>query len=348
MNIVIDVSRMHSGNKHRGVGLYSQSLFEHLHKVDCNHSFVLKTDIDHKVSADVIHYPFFDFFFPTLPFVKMAPTIVTIHDAIPLLYPDHYKPGIKGKFSYIQQRLSLKRVDHVITNSETSKADICEKLSISKDRVTPIAMAANPRLSSKKLSSTPELIKSLKIDLPFFLYVGDINFNKNVPFLLTSFAATKFDASLVIVSKAMASDIPESRHIRRIIHDLHLSNRVVIAENIPPEPIDSMQWLYQNAVAYIQPSLYEGFGIPVLEALSCGTLVISSTGGSLKEFVSDAIFPVDPLDTQSLTSALNHVIKLPQSQKEMLKKTAVDYASTYSWETHAKKTVSLYEQVSGI
>lgn len=346
MTIIIDVSRMHSNNKHRGVGLYTQSLFEYLEKVDCKHSYILKTDTDQTMAADVIHYPYFDFFFSTLPYKKVAPTIVTIHDAIPLLFPDHYKPGTKGKFNYIKQRLSLKRVDHIITNSQTSKADICDKLSISKDRVTPIAMAANPRLSSKKLTFTPEVITSLKLNKPFFLYVGDINFNKNLPFLLTAFAATSFNASLVLVSKAMADDIPESRQIRQRIRDLHLSNRVIVAENIPAEPIDSLQWLYQNAIAYIQPSLYEGFGIPVLEALSCGTLVISSTGGSLKEFVSDAIFPVDPLDSQSLTSALNQLVELPQSQKEILKKTGLDFASSFSWETHAKKTVSLYEQVA--
>lgn len=346
MNIVIDVSRMHPANKHRGVGLYTQFLFEHLKKLPSDHSFVLKTDPEQSSKADVIHYPFFDFFFSTLPSDSPAPSLVTIHDCIPLIYPAHYKPGLKGQFNYIKQRMSLKKIDHVITNSSTSKKDISRLLSIPLDHVTPIPMAGNPALNDQAIKKLPDKIRKIKINKPYFLYVGDINYNKNLPFLLTAFAPLKNRAQLVLVSKAMAQDIPESRTIKQTIHTLHLENDVLIASHIPNQPIDALRWLYQNAHAYVQPSLYEGFGIPVIEALSCGTLVVSSTGGSLKEFAHEAIFPIDPTNHKSLTKTLTNILELPSNVRSSLETQAVSYAHNYSWQKCAQSTLQVYEQVA--
>jgi alpha-1,3-rhamnosyl/mannosyltransferase len=346
MNIVIDVSHMHPANKHRGVGLYTHFLFDHLQQLTSSHTFSLKTEPTQPFAADLIHFPFFDFFFATLPFSTNSPSLVTIHDCIPLLYPAHYKPGIKGKFNYIKQRISLKNVDHVITNSLTSKHDISRFLGVPNNKISPIPMAGNPALIKQTLVKRPKSLASLNIHKPFFLYVGDINYNKNITFLLKSFAPLKKRAHLVLVSKALAHDIPESREIKQTIHALGLENDVVLATAIPNEPIDALQWLYQNAQAYVQPSLYEGFGIPVVEALSSGTLVICSMGGSLKEFKHEAIFPIDPTQAQSLTIAFQKVLELPTKDKSALEAKAVVYASNYSWKKCAQNTLAVYEQVA--
>lgn len=344
MNIVIDVSHMHPANQHRGVGLYAQSLYERLRKLKTNHTFSLKTQPNQNIQTDVVHYPFFDFFFPTLPFKKIAPTITTIHDTIPLVYPLYYKPGIRGRFNYLKQRLSLKSVDQVITMSQTSKADIARYLAYPPARITPIALAGNPRLNPRKLKTIPSELKSLGIEKPYYLYVGDINYNKNIHYLLTGFAAVSADCQLVLVAKAMANNIPEAQAINRTIAALKLKKRVVIATTIPADPIEPLLWLYQNAHAYIQPSLYEGFGIPVIEALSCGTIVASSTGGSLKEFDSPPLFKINPENPESLTQALEQINHLPANKRSHLVAQGIAYAHTFSWQKCAEETLRVYEQ----
>lgn len=344
MNIVIDVSRMHPANQHRGVGLYAQSLYEQLLKLKTNHTFRLKTQPHQNLQTDVVHYPFFDFFFPTLPLKKIAPTIVTIHDAIPLVYPNYYKPGIRGKFNYLKQRLSLKSVDQVITMSQTSKSDIARYLAYPSAKITPIALAGNPRLNARKLETMPSILKSLSIEKPFYLYVGDINYNKNIHYLLTGFAAASADCQLVLVAKAMANNIPEAQAINQTISELKLEKRVIIATDIPSDPIEPLLWLYQNAHAYIQPSLYEGFGIPVIEALSCGTIVASSTGGSLKEFDSPPLFKINPEDPKSLTQALEQVNHLSTNKRSHLITQGIAYAHTFSWQKCAQETLRVYER----
>jgi glycosyltransferase involved in cell wall biosynthesis len=338
---------MHPANKVRGVGLYTKFLFEHLQQLPGNHTFALKTDIHQSYAADLTHYPYFDFFFSTLPAHAPTPTVVTIHDCIPLIYPDHYKPGFRGRFNYIKQKIKLGRINHIITNSVTSKNDIAHFLKVKPAQISPIPMAGNPLLSASAVKRVPELIASLKLTKPFFLYVGDINYNKNVSLLLTAFKPLKSRAHLVMVSHAMAHDIPESLAIRQLISDLSLEHDVILAANIPNKPIDALQWLYQNAIAYVQPSYYEGFGIPVIEALSCGTPVISSMGGSLKEFASAAIFPFDPLDATSLTNALEQLLNLPPKVKTSLKQQAVAFANKYSWQKCAANTLNVYKQVVG-
>ncbi len=344
MNIAIDISHLHADSRYRGIGVHAYSLYEALRNLDSPHTFSLYIDINQAPNADVIHYPHFDFFAASLPWSKQAPTVVTIHDVIPLIYPQHYKPGIKGKFNYLKQRLSLQSVDHVITLSSTSKADISHYLACPPAKITSIALAGNPRLTAQKLEKIPSGLHSLAIKQPFYLYVGDINYNKNIPYLLKGFAALSQDHQLVMVSKAMANDIPEAQMIKQMIDQLKIGKRVVMATDIPAQPIEPLLWLYQHAQAYIQPSLYEGFGLPVLEALSCSTLVISSTGGSLKEFSSPAIFTIDPLDPASLTQALEKVNGLTSNKRADLVGQGIAYAQTFSWHKCAQETLKVYER----
>lgn len=346
MNVVIDISQSHSENKARGVGMYAKFLHENLLSLSTKHTFTLKQETLFESIPDLIHYPYFDFFFPTLPLKNIAPTIITIHDTIPLIFPNHYKPGIRGKFNYIKQRLLVKNAHHIITNSITSKNDITTYLDVPSNKVTPISMAADESFTSSPITAIPKEIRRLNVQKPYFLYVGDINYNKNISFLLDGFKSFSKTHTLVMVSRSLENDIPESREIRSRIIENNLDSSVLIASKIPSIPVTALNWLYQNAIAHIQPSLYEGFGIPVIEALRSGTIVVSSTGGALKEFKSDAIFPVDPLDAKTLTDCLKKVISLSKTSRETLIASGKTYAQSFSWKKTAKETIAVYELIA--
>src|SRR5688572_16382289 len=125
MKVGIEISSLHSMSKGRGIGFYTQYLVESLKKYTDTEVVLLETP-GQKEKVDLIHYPFFDFFRPTLKVSKDVPVVVTIHDVIPLLFPKHYPPGIKGRINLFRQKQALKKVKSVITDSQTSTNDVVE------------------------------------------------------------------------------------------------------------------------------------------------------------------------------------------------------------------------------
>src|SRR3989344_2099875 len=133
MKVAIDSAPLTGGHGVRGVGTYTRELTQELEKLKGEDSLIIesvdfrKTDLS---KFDIVHYPYFDLFFHTLPIQKSARTVVTIYDVIPLIYPKHYPSGIRGKVNFFLQKYSLKNVDAIITDSETSKKDIARLLGV--------------------------------------------------------------------------------------------------------------------------------------------------------------------------------------------------------------------------
>ena len=125
MHIAMDISPLETGHSGRGVGVYTKRLIEAMQMYEKSHTVSLVThQHDIPESCNIVHYPYFDPFFLTLPFFRKYPSVVTIHDVIPLLYPDKFPSGIKGSIRFQLQKLSLRGVRRVITDSKTSKRDI--------------------------------------------------------------------------------------------------------------------------------------------------------------------------------------------------------------------------------
>jgi glycosyltransferase involved in cell wall biosynthesis len=282
---------------------------------------------------DVVHFTRFNPFIVSVPFSKPKKTkfVLTIYDLIPLIYPDHYLLGVKGLIKLaINKYLIRRNVDAIITISETSKKDICRFFAIDPKLVHVIYLA--PRSVFHPISNRQSLIKmQKKYNLPksFALYVGDINYNKNVPNLVKACKIAKMP--LVIAGKQVKEveslnlNHPELKHLKNIDWSEILRLGFV--------PDSDLVAIYNLAAVYVQPSLYEGFGLPVLEAVACNTPIVATKTQALVEILGDGLNYVDPSDPKEIAMSIlnpNKNVKLPR---------------IYSWEKMAKETFKVYEDV---
>src|SRR6185369_10508691 len=135
--------------------------------------------------ADVIHYPYFDPFFITLPLKKIKPTVVTVHDLIPLVFPDKFPSGVKGFIKWQIQKLSLLGVNRIITDSKASKADVSRITGYARSKIDSVYLAPDP--TYQKVTDTKildEVKRTFSLPERFILNVSDVNWNKNIPGLL--------------------------------------------------------------------------------------------------------------------------------------------------------------------
>lgn len=353
IKVAINVIPLNSAHKERGIGYYTQNLLEALRK-DENITVQPFIKISEVLDSDIIHYPWFDFFFRTLPVKRPAPTVVTIHDVIPLIFKNKYPPGIKGRINFFLQKLSLRGCKAVITDSEASKEDIIKNLKVEKLKVNVVSLAADGDF--KILDETRLILTKRKYRLPdrFILYVGDANWVKNLPFLIKGFKQitdnSEFsDVKLIMVGGVFLKKIDDINHpeleslkkVNHLIKELKLEKNLIRVGNIGKEDLVGF---YNLAAVYVQPSFYEGFGLPILQALSCGTPVVSSNGGSLKEVGGDAVIYFDPLNINAFVTVLKEVIQ-NKSLQDKLSRMGVKQAHRFSWANTASKTKLVYQKV---
>jgi len=331
-------SPLTSGHAVRGVGYYTQRLF-HALSIQCSRFNVQLFEIKNPLDVshwklDIVHYPFFDFYTNTLSIIRNTKTIVTIHDLIPLEFPEHFPPGIRGSINLKLQKLSLNAIDGVITDSYASVKAIHQYLGIDHTKIKLIYLAADdhfkPIKDKQKLNAVAK-----KYNLPqrFVLYVGDVNWNKNIPGLIEACKLSKL--SLVLVGKhaqeveKLDLNHPELRHLKTVDWQFALRLGFVPDEDMPA--------LYNLAAVYCQASFAEGFGLPVLEAMACGTQVACSNTHSLPEIAGDAAEYFNPYDQTTIAKAITKSLTT--------KHDVVSQASKFSWEKTASKTLEVYISV---
>ena len=353
IKIAVNIKPLNSAHKDRGIGHYTSHLVEYLKK---DESLEIKEfmDIDEIKDANLVHYPWFDFYFHTLPLRRKIKTVVTIHDVIPLIYSVHYPAGFKGRINFYLQKLALRSVEAIITDSYSSKKDIIKYLKIKDELIHPILLAADENF--KILPDSRLLNVKRKLNLPdqFLLYVGDANWVKNLPFLIEGFSRLKknqllSDLKLILVGGVFLKkldniDHPELVSIKKVnsmIRDLKLDEDI-----LRPGKIDEYDLvaLYNLTTLYVQPSFYEGFGLPVLEALSCGTPVLCSDRGSLKEVGGDAVVYFDPQNINQFVRLMEEILTSRSLQKK-LSDLALKQASNFSWKKVTKNTKDVYLEV---
>lgn len=341
MKIAIDISPLQNKQQGRGIGFYTKNLITALKQVDTENEYILTSNPKGE-GVDLIHYPYFDFFFATLPIRHSAKVVVTVHDTIPLVFPEHFPPGIRGRLKFYIQQQALNRVDAIITDSHHSKQDIHTYLHQSLDRISTIHLAADTfQLASQKNQAS---VRS-KYQLPakYLLYVGDINYTKNLPALLQAFSQITDDVNLVLVSRALKNQsIPEAKTIINSIGQHQLYKRVTILTDVPLKPSTDLNGIYSAATAYVQPSLYEGFGLPVLEAMASGTPVVAAKAASLPEVAGEAAIYFNPTSISSMRNAIQFCLHLSDEQRTKMITSGIKHAQQFTWEKTARKTYSLY------
>jgi alpha-1,3-rhamnosyl/mannosyltransferase len=270
----------------------------------------------------------------TLPLIKTKPTVVTVHDLIPLVFPDKFPVGLRGTLKLQIQKQSLFGAKRIIADSNSSKIDIEKIVGIKSSRIDIVYLAPDPAFHvAKNLASMPK---------KYILYVGDVNWNKNVLGLLQAFVEVRQQKglekySLVLVGRAFIDGkLPETQEINRFISENHLENCIVRPGNVDMNDLCS---IYSGASVYVQPSYYEGFGLPVLEAMKCGSPVVCTNTSSLKEIAGPAL-QVSPT-ADSISAG---IVKMLGFQKKTQVQKQFDWVKKFTWENVAKETIALYER----
>lgn len=354
MKVAINTIPLQSAHKNRGIGYYTYNLIDSLKKDQTIRIQTFK-NLSEVKDADIVHYPWFDLFFHTLPIHKIAPTVVTIHDVIPLIFKENYPIGIRGRINFFLQQLALRNCPIFITDSETSKKDIIKFLKIKEEKIKVIYLAADGNF--KPISENARLLIKRKYSLPdrFLLYTGDVNWVKNLPFLIEGFKKLKMDASFpdiklvliggVFLKRVENIDHPELNSLKKVnklINDLQLEKDVYRLGQVD---LKDLVGIYNLATVYVQPSFYEGFGLPLVEAMSCGTPAVCSRGGSLPEIGGNGVIYFNPKDTNQLVAILKEVLK-DKSLQAKLSKLGLKQANKYSWKETAAKTIEIYQSIS--
>ena len=334
----------------RGSGFYTQRLFEALQQINQKKfTFELlnlkKTALNKIKQFDVIHYPYFDPFFLTLPLKKIKPTVVTVHDLIPLRFPEHFPSGFRGALKWQFQRYSLKGSSALITDSDASRQDIINITKIAAEKIHKIYLAGDSRFKPIGRVKAIEIIKRFVLPKKFILYVGDLNWNKNIPGLLKSFSQTnpqKTNVHLIIVGKSfLKSKLSERKTMMNLIKNLKLSKYIHFLGYIQTEVLNS---LYNLALCYCQPSFYEGFGLPVIEAMNCGCPVVCADNSSLPEIADGGAKLVDINSDSQLKDALLEFI-FSEQQRNIFSQKGLIQAQKFSWEKTALETIKIYNSV---
>jgi len=264
--------------------------------------------------------------------LKAARTVVTVYDMIherfPLIFSQHDR-------TCRLKRASVLRADHVICISEKTRRDLLELVPVSPDKVSVVHLGFN-QLSS--LSQKTSLITQLN-DVPFLLFVGERGYYKNFEGLLKAYASSiwlskNFRIVCVGGGKLNANEL-------ELMRVLGVSNWQVVQINATD---DQLAEYYNNAAAFIYPSRYEGFGIPLLEAMSLGCPVICSNTGSMPEVVGNAGAYFDPESIDSIRDALEHVLQ-SNDQRQLLSQQGFKRSSQFSWERCATETLAIYRSV---
>lgn len=352
MNIAFDITPISDDNSlHavRGAGFYIRHLKDALKSLKTSDTFHFFLRGENIQNADIIHYPYFEPFFLTLPIRKKIKTVVTVHDLTPLVFPKLFPVGIKGKLKWNIQKMALKKADAVIADSQSSKRDIAQITEIPESKVHVIYLAADSKFQiiKNRESKKRELKKKYNLPEKFVLYVGDVTPNKNLPRLVSAIKKTAIP--LVLVGKALTNKNfnqgnPWNQDLAIVQNEIKNSSQFRVLGYVNDEDLIK---IYNLASLFVFPSLYEGFGLPVLEAMQSGCPVITSRKGSLAEVAGSAAEFIDPYDENSIVEGIAKVFEDKKLQETLISK-GLAQAKKFSWEKTAQKTIEVYKTVLSI
>jgi len=293
-------------------------------------------------SADIFHSMYSAL--PCFRGVRTPLRMMTIYDIIPLLHPEYFADGFVDQFRPIVESLSPDK-DYVFTISERSKDDICSYFHMDPDRVFVAYPAASPEIYHpvEDKSYIDEVKNRFGIPAaPYFLTLATVEKRKNLETSLRCFRRILHepgcqDVSFVLVGVRgwKVEDL-----IDQISSDPLLRRRVIFTGFAPDRYLSA---LYSGALAFLYPSLYEGFGLPPLEAMQCGLPVISSATSSLPEVVADAGILVDPMDKDAISQAMLSLLNAADTRQRLIAK-GLERAKCFSWQRCADQTETGYRR----
>ncbi len=293
-------------------------------------------------SADLFHIPL-----NVVSIAMPSPYVVTIHDMSSLLFDQ--QRTLRKNFRRYQFRRGLLRAERVIAVSHATREDIEELFRVPSERISVVYNAPDPAFleDSPGPEQVQRVLERYQVDYPFLLYAGTIRPQKNIPRLIEAFA----------VVRGRLEDHPVYRDLRLIIIGDEISRypavrRAVIQTRVEAVvrflgfvPLDTLKVFYKTAAAFVFPSLYEGFGLPPLEAMACGTPVVTSNVSSLPEVAGDAALLVNPENVFDIAAGIREVLTNESLRAELIER-GRRRARQFSWERTACQVLEIYREVA--
>ena len=306
-----------------------------------------------RLRADVYHVPL-----NTVPLAMPRPYIVTVHDMSSLIYPER---RARGMHLWRYER-GLRRANRVIAVSEATRRDIEDVLGIPSDRIRVIYNAPDPafrRAERPVIASAgadseapypPEMEHTLdryQINFPFLLYAGTIRPQKNIPRMIEAFSIVRQELENNPVYQGLkliiiGDEISRAPEVRRAVIQSRVEHAVRFLGFVP---IDTLRVFYQAASVFVFPSLYEGFGLPPLEAMACGTPVVSSALSSLPEVVGDAAVIVNPENVFDIARGVREAL-LDETLRSTLVERGFEQVRRFDWLRTAGAVVDAYREAA--
>jgi glycosyltransferase involved in cell wall biosynthesis len=369
MRVAIDARKLHDF----GIGTYIRNLLRYLARLDRDSEYLLlceEADLDvprqlgenfraiverspnysireqihipyvlHREKPDVFHAPHY-----VLPPAVPCRSVVTIHDCIHLRFPQY----LPNRAAYVYARASMwaaaKRATRILTVSEASKRDILKYFNVPPEKIVVTYNGLDERFGTEPGEEEVSRVRErYQLDHGFVLYAGNIKPHKNLVRGIEAFEGLRRDGFEDLKLLIIGDEISKLPSLRRAVHKYKLHKHVRFLGFLPDE---TLAVLYRLAAVFVFPSLYEGFGLPPLEAMASGTPVVTSNVSSLPEVAGDAAVLVDPYDAMEIKEGIKRVLTDPALCAELRSKGRAR-AREFSWEKSVARTIEIYKEVGG-
>ncbi|MGE3276300.1 MAG: glycosyltransferase family 4 protein [Vicinamibacterales bacterium] len=287
--------------------------------------------------VQLVHEPHY-----VLPPATRCRSVVTIHDCIHLMFPQYLPFRSAHLYARASMWAATRQADRVLTVSEASKRDILRFFDVAPEKISVIHNAIDPRFLEPPDEERMDRIRQrYQLDHPFVLYVGNIKPHKNVDRLIEAFSRARAtgpdDLRLVIIG----DELSKYPALRQAVHRHRLGKHVRF---LGFQPFETLAAFYRLARVFVFPSLYEGFGLPPLEAMASGTPVVTSNVSSLPEIAGDAALLVDPTDAEPIADAIVRAATDEALRADLVSR-GLARARQFSWETAARQVHATYGEV---
>ncbi|MBK8051601.1 MAG: glycosyltransferase family 4 protein [Anaerolineales bacterium] len=273
-----------------------------------------------------------------MPYNLALPVVLTFYDIIPLRYPDSVSRRARMMFHYTM-RMAIRAAAQIVAISDAARNDLLAAFSVAPEKVITTQLAADPRFHPQTEAAKVELRTRYALPPEFVLYLGINKPHKNLVRLIEAYGQLPQSSPPLVIAGAWDSRYPEPKTAAA---RLDLGDRVRFLGSV--EDID-LPALYSAALAFVFPSRYEGFGLPVLEAMACGAPVACSNVSSLPEIAGDAALLFDPEDPAAITAALARLLDAPNLRHDLSTR-GLAQSANFTWQRTAAQTLTVYRATS--
>jgi glycosyltransferase involved in cell wall biosynthesis len=367
VRIGIDARKLHDF----GIGTYIRNLLRQLARMDCQTEYVIlcrpedretlsalgenfravvQTAANYSISEQIriplalaregvtlFHAPHY-----VLPPLVRSRSVVTIHDCIHLMFPQYLPNRLAYTYARTSIRFAARRATRILTVSESSKRDILRFVDTEPDKIDVIYNAYDDRFAIDPLEEDVVRVRErFQLESEFVLYAGNVKPHKNLERLIEAFHLVRKRGLDHLKLVMIGDEISKYTALRRAVHQHQLHKYVRFLGYLPEVTLAVM---YRLAGVFVFPSLYEGFGLPPLEAMASGTPVVTSNVSSLPEVAGDAAVLVDPYDPRAIADGIYRVLTDEHLRRDLRRK-GVARAGMFSWEQSVRRVRAIYDEV---